>query len=90
LKSIGKPVWIRHVVTPGINDDDEHLLAVARYVSQYSVVERVDILPYHVMGEYKYEPLGLEYPLKGTPALSAEKKKHALELFQSILSCKVV
>jgi pyruvate formate lyase activating enzyme len=90
LQSIGKPVWIRHVVTPGINDDDEHLLATAQYVSQYSVVERVDILPYHVMGEYKYEPLGLEYPLKGTPALSAEKKKHALELFQSILSCKVV
>ena len=90
LQSIGKPVWIRHVVTPGINDDDDHLLATARYVSQYSVVERVDILPYHVMGEYKYAPLGIEYPLKGTPALPIEKKRHAVELFQRVLACKVV
>jgi pyruvate formate lyase activating enzyme len=90
LQSIGKPVWIRHVVTPGINDDNEHLLATARYVSQYSVVERVDILPYHVMGEHKYEYMDMEYPLKGTPALSIEKKRHAVEIFQNILSCKVV
>ena len=78
------------MVTPGINDDDDHLLATARYVSQYSVVERVDILPYHVMGEYKYAPLGIEYPLKGTPALPIEKKRHAVELFQRVLACKVV
>lgn len=42
------------------------------------------------MGEYKYEHMGISYPLKGTPALPIEKKKHAVELFQSILSCKVV
>lgn len=90
LQSTGKPVWIRHVVTPGINDDDRHLLDVARYIAGYSVVERVDILPYHVLGEYKYEGLGMDYPLKGTPPLPAETKKHAVELFRSVLSCKVV
>lgn len=90
LQSIGKPVWIRHVVTPGINDDDDHLLDTARYIAKYSVVERVDILPYHVMGEYKYEHMGMTYALKGTPALSVEKKKHAVELFKSLLTCKVV
>lgn len=90
LQETGKPVWIRHVVTPGINDDDEHLLATARYVSRYSVVERVDILPYHILGAYKYESMGLQYPLAGTPALSVEKKNHAVELFKSVLSCKVV
>jgi pyruvate formate lyase activating enzyme len=90
LQSIGKPVWIRHVVTPGINDDDDHLLDTARYIAKYSVVERVDILPYHVMGEYKYEHMGMTYALKGTPALSVEKKKHVVELFKSVLTCKVV
>lgn len=90
LQDTGKPVWIRHVVTPGINDDDRHLLATAEYISHYSVVERVDILPYHVMGEYKYDSLGIRYPLKGTPPLSTEKKQHAVGLFRSILSCKVV
>lgn len=90
LQSIGKPVWIRHVVTPGINDDDEHLLATARYISRYSVVERVDILPYHTLGTYKYDNMGIDYPLKETPALPIEKKKHAIELFQSILTCKVI
>lgn len=90
LQENGRPVWIRHVVTPGINDDDAHLTAAARYVSRYSVVERVDILPYHIMGEYKYDSLGIEYPLKGTPPLSIEKKEHAVEIFRGILSCKVV
>jgi hypothetical protein len=42
------------------------------------------------MGEHKYEYMDMEYPLKGTKALPIEKKKHAVELFQSILSCKVV
>ncbi len=90
LQTIGKPTWVRHVVTPGINDDDDHLLATARYVNQYSVVERVDILPYHILGAYKYEAMGMTYPLAGTPALSAEKKARALELFRSVLTCKVV
>lgn len=90
LQQTGKPVWIRHVVTPGLNDDDLHLTATAQYVSNYSVVERVEILPYHVLGEYKYESLGIDYPLKGVPPMSLEKKKHAVEIFQSILSCKVI
>jgi hypothetical protein len=42
------------------------------------------------MGEHKYEYMDIEYPLKGTTALSVEKKKHAVELFKNILSCKVV
>lgn len=90
LQSIGKPVWVRHVVTPGINDDDARLTATARYISQYSVVERVDILPYHIMGQYKYESMGIKYPLAGTPALPIDKKNHAVALFRSILTCSKV
>lgn len=90
LQAQDKPVWIRHVVTPGINDDDEHLLATAHYIARYSVVERVDILPYHTLGAYKYESMGIAYPLAGTPALPIETKNHAIEMFCSILTCKVV
>lgn len=90
LQEIGKPTWIRHVVTTGINDDDEHLTAVAQYLSSYSVIEQVDILPYHDLGKVKYEKLGLDYVLKDVPPLPMETKKHAKELFQSVLKCKVI
>lgn len=89
LQSIGKPTWIRHVVVPGRTDGDEALASVARYVARYSVVERVELLPYHVMGSYKYEKLGIAYPLDGVPALSPEAITHARELFRGIVTCKV-
>ncbi len=90
LQEIGKPVWIRHVVVPGLTDNDARLEATARYLSQFSVVERVEILPYHTLGNYKYEELGLSYPLAGVDDLSLERQKNALEIFRSILSCTVI
>ena len=89
LQEIGKPVWIRHVVTPGINDDDVHLRSVAEYLAQYPVIEQVEILPYHDLGKFKYEKMGIEYVLKDVPPLSQEKQKHAVELFRSMLKCPV-
>ena len=50
LQEIGKPVWLRHVVVPGITDDDARLNAVAEYLKPYTVIERVEVLPYHTMG----------------------------------------
>lgn len=89
LQSIGKSVWIRHVVVPGITDDRKHLEAVARYVSGYSVVERVELLAYHTMGAYKYKELGIPYRLEGTQALPAESLAAAREVFRNILKIKV-
>ena len=90
LQSIGKPTWARHVIVPGINDDEEHLQAVANYVKQFSVIERVELLPYHVMGTYKYEELGIDYPLKDVPPLSAERLNVARQIFKNTLDCEVV
>lgn len=90
LQKIGKPTWIRHVVVPGITDDDERLKALANYVASYSVVERVEILPYHTLGKYKYEKLGLQYALEDVKDLSAERRKNAIEIFRSAVNCKVV
>lgn len=90
LQETGKPTWIRHVIVPGVNDDEAHLQAVADYVKQFSVVERVELLPYHVMGTYKYEELGIAYPLKDVPPLSAEHLNVARSIFKNTLDCEVV
>lgn len=90
LQQTGKPTWIRHVVVPGKTDSDESLTAVANHIAKYSVVERVELLPYHTMGTYKYEKLGLPNPLDGVPALDAEKIKAARRLVGEIVLCTVL
>lgn len=73
LSDTGKPTWIRHVLVPGITDNDEYLSRLAEFVSTLKTVEKVEVLPYHNMGEVKYKNLGLDYPLKGT--LPPEKER---------------
>ena len=90
LQEINKPVWIRHVIVPGLTDDDEKLHALAEYVSRYSVVQRVELLPYHTLGNFKYEQLGLSYPLEGVADLSAERLENATNIFKKHLSCTIV
>jgi pyruvate formate lyase activating enzyme len=66
LEKTGKEVWIRHVVVPGITENYEDNEKMARYLSKYTVISRVDVLPFHKMGEYKWEQLGLKYELGDT------------------------
>ena len=73
------PVLIRHVCVPGITDRDEELEGVGRIIAHWNNVKALDVLPYHTMGVNKYSVLGLEYPLKGVPALTAEEAKIARE-----------
>ncbi|MBR5542886.1 MAG: pyruvate formate lyase-activating protein [Oscillospiraceae bacterium] len=64
------PVWIRHVVVPGITDDRESLLALGRFIGKLKNVRALDVLPYHTLGVSKYHELGIPYPLDGVPLLS--------------------
>lgn len=89
LETTAKRTWIRHVITPGINDDEKHLTDVARYISGYSVVERVELLPYHTMGKYKYENLSIKYPLEGVDDLPQTSLQTAKDIFSAILKCKI-
>lgn len=82
LKEIKKPTWIRHVVVPGITDDDELLEKTAKYISTLDNVEMVEILPYHTLGTFKYEELKLKYPLEGVEELSLERKKQIVDIFK--------
>lgn len=65
LSDRGIPVWIRHVIVSGITDDLEEVKALAEFISTLKNIKKVEILPYHKMGEYKYEALNMPYRLKG-------------------------
>lgn len=80
LDEIQKPVWIRHVVVPGITYKKEALTKLGEFLKTLSNVEKLEVLPYHTLGENKYENLGLEYPLKGVPQLTKEEAKEAEEI----------
>lgn len=84
LEAIHKPTWIRHVVVPGITDNDTMLNALAERISHYLCVEKIEILPYHTMGEAKYDNLGIEYPLHGVPALERERTAEIRDMFRHI------
>jgi pyruvate formate lyase activating enzyme len=82
LDSIGKPVWIRHVVVPGITDKKENLEKLADYVSKLKNVEKIELLPFHQMGTHKWEEMNLEYPLKDVKEPTVEDMKAARQIFR--------
>lgn len=72
LSSIGKPIWIRQVLIPGITDKKDDLLKLKDFIHSLKTVEKVEILPYHDMGRFKWEQLGLKYELDGVPIATSE------------------
>lgn len=73
LEAKNVPMWIRHVVVPGITDDDKYLYQLGYFIGQFRNLKALDVLPYHTMGESKYEKLGIPYKLKGVPAMDKDK-----------------
>lgn len=67
------PMWIRHVVVPGITDDDKYLFDLGYYIGQFHNLKALDVLPYHDMAKPKYEKLGIEYKLKDVPPMDKNK-----------------
>lgn len=80
------PVWIRHVLVPTISDIDEDLHELGDFIAALQNVKKIEILPYHKLGVYKWEALGLEYPLEDIEPPSQDRVKNAYE----ILSKQVV
>ena len=70
-------IWIRHVLVPGVTDDEQELIQMRDFISTLHRVRRVEILPYHTLGIAKWNKLGLAYPLEGVPAPTAEEVKRA-------------
>lgn len=83
LQQIDKRTWVRHVLVPRLTDNDLLLNQLAVYLKRYSVVEKVELLPYHKLGVFKYEALGVGDPLATTEALSQERLQNARTIFLS-------
>ncbi len=76
------PVWIRHVLVPGITLKEEKLRAMAAFLKGYTCIERMELLPFHKMGEYKWEQLHRPYTLADTPEPTADEVAKARSIFR--------
>ncbi len=85
LSDIKKPVWIRHVLIPGITDKDEYLVQLRDFLKTLDNIQRIDVLPYHTMGIYKYEKLGIDYPLKEVNPPSTDRVENAKRILGEAL-----
>ena len=85
LERLGKDVWIRHVVVPGITDGKDQLEALARYIKEMPNMQKLEVLPYHSLGKVKYENLGMEYPLKDTPQLTKQETAEAKAIIEEAM-----
>ena len=74
LDEIDKPIWIRQVLVPGYTDSEKDLLTLKEFLSTLNNVEKVEILPYHDLGKFKWQNLNDEYPLEGVP--NASRGRH--------------
>ncbi|MBQ7054745.1 MAG: pyruvate formate lyase-activating protein [Oscillospiraceae bacterium] len=75
----GIPLWIRHVIVPGITDDRDALIALGEFIGKLKTLRALDVLPYHTLGIPKYKKLGITYPLKGMRDANADDVKRAKE-----------
>ena len=78
LSEINKPVWIRHVLVPEHSDFDEDLDALGDFIDTLSNVDRVEILPYHTLGKFKWENLGIPYTLESISPERIENAKNRI------------
>jgi len=83
LNEINKPTWLRYVLVPGYSDDEKDLHDWAKFASQLTNVERVDILPFHQMGKSKWEKMKKVYKLQDTPTPTKELIDKAEDIFRS-------
>ncbi len=80
LSKTGKRMWIRHVLVPQRSDYDEFLVRLDAFIGTLDTVEKVEVLPYHTMGRFKWDKLGIPYPLEGIDPPTRERVENARRL----------
>lgn len=80
LSEMGQPIWIRHVLVPGITDNDEYLKRTRAFIETLSNVEKIEVLPYHSMGQHKFETLGIPYKLDGVKSPTKDRVDNAMNI----------
>ena len=83
LSALQRPMWLRYVLVPGLTDDPEEMQALAEFGASLGVVEQVEILPFHQMGKYKWERLGIEYKLANTQPPTNQGVADAVAIFRA-------
>ena len=81
-ETTGKPVWIRHVLVPGYTLDEVRLERLADFLLRFACIKKIELLPFHKMGEYKWEALKCPYMLKETQPPTDEEVQRAKAIFQ--------
>lgn len=84
MSDMGVNIWIRHVLVPGGSDNDELLQRTREFIHSLKTVSRIDVLPYHTLGTFKYEELGIPYRLEGVEPPTLERVENA----KKILGCQ--
>ena len=80
LKINNNKLWIRQVIMPGVNDNEEYILKLKEYIKQFNNVEKVELLPYHTLGLEKYKKLNIDYKLSYMEPMDKERCKELEEL----------
>ncbi|MFI6444443.1 pyruvate formate-lyase-activating protein [Kitasatospora sp. NPDC050543] len=89
LADLGKEVWLRFVLVPGLTDEPANVEGVARFAASLGNVARVDVLPFHTLGAAKYQAMGRRFPLAGTPSPTPEQLHAARSVFAGHGLCAV-
>ena len=76
------PIWIRQVLIPGLTDNQKDLLKLKDFISSLKTVEKIELLPYHSNGKFKWEKLGLSYPLANVRSATSDDIKRAKEILE--------
>ena len=84
LSALRRPMWVRYVLVPGLTDDAEDIAKTAQFAASLGIVERVDVLPFHQMGRYKWQRLGLTYTLDQTSPPSPDLVERVLASFRGV------
>ena len=84
LSKNGKKMWIRHVLVPGITTDERYLKQLREFIDTLKTVDRVEVLPYHTLGVFKWKELGIPYQLDGVEPPTKEQ----IECAKRILNCQ--
>lgn len=87
LRASGIPVWIRHVMVPGLTDSEEHMAALAQLIRSFPNVQSIEVLPYHTLGVEKYEVLNLPYWLEGTEPMNRGRAAELEQFLKTECGC---
>jgi pyruvate formate lyase activating enzyme len=83
LAANGRPIWVRFVLVPGLTDDADNISRIASFAASLGNVERVEVLPFHLLGLFKWKKLAIPYQLEHTEPPTVDAVEQAVRLFKA-------